>query len=429
MPAVDPVAAVARLAAVDPAQCDRAAVAALVATALTVRSWLDAFDAGLALRAGQLDGSAAELLGAGGKRRAREAEAVVGRAAVLESMPSLHDALAAGSVSAGHVDAVARAAARLDAPERAELVELAPSLVAAASSSSVDAFERDTRTLAQLLSRDSGAGHHERLRRQRSLRRWVDAAGLHHTHIALDPEADAKFSAALDAAVAAERRRGDEVGEDRTFEQLKADAFVTLATGARSGERRHGEVLVLIDHDTLAGGLHARSVCETNDGAALPSEAVRRMCCDADIIPVVLGGDGAVLDVGRARRVASASQRRALRAMYRSCGFPGCTVRFGDCEIHHVLEWIEQRGPTDLDNLLPLCSRHHHLVHDGHWSLTLHPDRTVVVRRPDGSMHTNVSTVDVAPNGVRSEDSELHRLLGAAVESAINRPRPRPRVA
>jgi hypothetical protein len=250
---------------------------------------------------------------------------------------------------------------------------------------------------------------------------------VHHTHVTLDPEADAKFSAAFDAAVAAERADGED--EARTFEQLKADAFVSLATGARSGERRHGEVLVLIDHDTLTSGLHASSVCETNDGASLPVEAVRRMCCDADIIPVVLGGDGAVLDAGRARRVASASQRRALRAMYRTCGFPDCTVRFGDCEIHHVLEWIEQRGPTDLDNLLPLCSRHHHLVHDSHWHLTLHADRTVIVRRPDVTIHSTGSTVNVAPAGVRSGDSDLQRALGEAVEAAVTRTRGGRRVA
>ena len=95
--------------------------------------------------------------------------------------------------------------------------------------------------------------------------------------------------------------------------------------------------------------------------------------------------------------------------MYRSCGFPGCDVRFGDCEIHHVIEWIRQRGPTDLDNLVPLCSRHHHTVHEGGWTLTLHPDRTITLRRPDGSIHTNESTVDVAPTGVRTEPTELQR--------------------
>jgi hypothetical protein len=112
-----------------------------------------------------------------------------------------------------------------------------------------------------------------------------------------------------------------------------------------------------------------------------------------------------------------------MRAMYRTCGFPGCTVRFGDCEIHHVIEWIRQRGPTDLANLLPVCSRHHHMVHEGGWQLTLHADRTITLRRPDGTVHTNDSTVDVAPAGVRAEPTELERLLKEAVDKAISRRR------
>jgi hypothetical protein len=104
--------------------------------------------------------------------------------------------------------------------------------------------------------------------------------------------------------------------------------------------------------------------------------------------------------------------------MYRGCGFPDCEVRFADCEIHHVIEWIKQRGPTDLDNLLPLCSRHHHTVHDDGWTLTLHPGRTIELCRPDGTIHTNAPTVTVAPTGVASQ---LHELFGAAVEAAVSR--------
>jgi len=88
-----------------------------------------------------------------------------------------------------------------------------------------------------------------------------------------------------------------------------------------------------------------------------------------------------------------------LRAMYRTCGFPGCAVRFGDCDVHHVVEWVRDRGPTDLANLLPLCSTHHHLVHEGGWRLDLHADRRLVVRRPDGTVMFDGTTVDVAPDG------------------------------
>ena len=141
-------------------------------------------------------------------------------------------------------------------------------------------------------------------------------------------------------------------------------------------------------------------MCETGDGNPLPVEAVRRWCCNADLIPIVLDGNGVTLDHGRTKRVATPAQRRALRAMHRTCGFPDCDVRFADCDIHHVIEWNRHHGPTNLHNLLPLCNRHHHRVHDGGWTLTLHPDRTIHLTRPDGTTHTTGTTLDVAPTGL-----------------------------
>ena len=204
-------------------------------------------------------------------------------------------------------------------------------------------------------------------------------------------------SAALDAAIAAERAKPD---SGRSFDQLRADAFVTLVTSRQGAGRRPAQVSVLIDHATLVAGLHERSVCETSDGQPITPDAVRRLACDAELIPTVLDSTGAVLDQGRSRRVATVDQRHALRAMYRTCGHPDCTVRFADCEIHHVIEWIHQHGPTDLANLLPLCNEHHHLVHDAGWHLTLQPDRTITLRRPDGTVAYHGSSIDVAPTGL-----------------------------
>jgi hypothetical protein len=105
----------------------------------------------------------------------------------------------------------------------------------------------------------------------------------------------------------------------------------------------------------------------------LPVETVRRLACDADIIPVVLNGQGVPIDVGRAKRLATVHQRRALGAFYDSCAIPECQVKFAQCEPHHIEYW-ENGGNTDMDNLVPLCSRHHHAAHEGGWKLRLDPD-------------------------------------------------------
>ncbi len=85
--------------------------------------------------------------------------------------------------------------------------------------------------------------------------------------------------------------------------------------------------------------------------------------------------------------------------MHRGCAFPGCEIGFDACRIHHVTWWWEHSGPTDLDNLLPVCERHHHLVHEGGWQLTLDndPQRTATWVRPDGSLHHRGSTIDRRP--------------------------------
>jgi hypothetical protein len=104
-------------------------------------------------------------------------------------------------------------------------------------------------------------------------------------------------------------------------------------------------------------------------GEDLSPQAVRRMACDADIIPVVLGGSSEVLDVGRHQRLASVAIWRALVVRDRHCRFTGCTRPPVMCHAHHIQHWVDG-GPTSVDNMLLLCGHHHRLVHSGPWTIT-----------------------------------------------------------
>jgi hypothetical protein len=84
---------------------------------------------------------------------------------------------------------------------------------------------------------------------------------------------------------------------------------------------------------------------------AISAETARRLACDAQIIPVVLGARGEVLDLDRKSRVVSAAQRRALVQRDRHCAHPGCRRRPRRCAAHHIVPW-GQGGPTDVDNLV-----------------------------------------------------------------------------
>ncbi len=112
------------------------------------------------------------------------------------------------------------------------------------------------------------------------------------------------------------------------------------------------------------------------------------------VTPVIVG-NGAILyapgtmNLGRTPRLANRDQHRALRALYPTCAIADCPTQFADSDIHHVTWWEPpHHGPTDHNNLLPLCSRHHHAVHDGGWHLTLSRDRTLTITYPDTTTHT-----------------------------------------
>jgi hypothetical protein len=395
-------AAFAELSECDPFQQDRVGLRGLVQRSLRLRGWLDAIDARIAARAAQLAAvgsseDASTVLAGGGRRGRRDAEAAADRGTVCERLPLVATALANGTVTAGHVDAIANASRQLDDDGKERLADHEQSLVEAAASSTPEQFERECQDLARNLSGDDGLSRQERMRRERNVRRWVDKhTGMCKTLLSLNPLADATVWTAINAAVAAARSTNQR-DDDRTWDQLQADVVVDLLTGARSsGEERVPEVSVLIDYQSLLDGFHDRSTCETSEGQPLPTETVRRLCCEANIVPIVLGSAGEVLDVGRQCRLANRAQRRSMRAMYRTCAHPDCTVGFDSCRIHHVIYW-QHGGPSDLDNMIPLCERHHHLVHEGGWTLQLFPDRRTTWRTPDGTVHHDGITTDRTP--------------------------------
>ncbi|GAA2137515.1 hypothetical protein GCM10009825_23430 [Arthrobacter humicola] len=98
------------------------------------------------------------------------------------------------------------------------------------------------------------------------------------------------------------------------------------------------------------------------------ASTVRKIACDADIIPVLLGGEGRILDIGRASRIFPPHLRKALIARDRGCAFPGCTIPAPWCEAHHITYW-SRGGTTGTENGALLCSHHHYLIHKEAWTI------------------------------------------------------------
>ncbi len=341
-------------------------------------------------------------------RRSRVAEAVA-------ALPSVGEALAAGMLSEAHVDGVA--AARSIAGERLDAE--VPVLLELALRCGADEFATKAREFARHLVADHGEAHSEKQRRQRSLRWWTTDEGMTRLSGDLDPESAAAICGAVTErmrsrwSTANPSGHAERNGECESVDARRVDALVNLCsraapsaeptepteptepacsaepaepgsnesdgTGQQAPARsewasmRLPSVAILIDYETLVEGLRAGSICEFVSGEPLAVSTARRLACDADVYPVVLGSARAVLDLGRSQRLVNRSQRRALGIRDKGCVEPGCTAPIEWCDAHHVIDWWgPRRGPTDLDNLVLLCRHHHTLLHRGLW--TLPPD-------------------------------------------------------
>jgi Domain of unknown function (DUF222) len=391
------------LVLIDATVADRAELDRLVALVGQVRSFLDSVDVAVgrrvkALASSTADVRPADVLGNKGRRPKPEANAAGNRSGVCDQVPGFDDALANGTIGAGHIDALANATKGLDAADMSAVAGFADALVDAAAGSTVADFERECRDLVAFLTGDDGSTTATRQRQDRRCNRWIDKkTGMWKLFAELDPESGAKVWAALDTHLATVKQRAG--NSEEPIERLTADTLVEVVTGSRpeSGDRPAvPEVSVLIDWATLRDGIHDTSIHELSNGVNLPVASIRRMCCEAVIVPILQGPDGRPVDVGREVRTATRKQRRLLRAMYRTCGHPHCDTTYDWCDIHHVIPW-EHGGATDLHNLLPLCSKHHHLVHEGGWSLTIDDQRTVRFRSPDER-----TTIDGTPVTARA---------------------------
>ncbi len=173
---------------------------------------------------------------------------------------------------------------------------------------------------------------------------------------------------------------------------LVALADIALAAGPvdSSGDDRH-MVILHVDADATAeptpGADQGR--CHLQDGPGLNRSDAERLMCDAAVVAAVtasLGPDGTgePLRLGRKTRKISPALRRALRIRDDGCQHPGCHRR-RFLEAHHVVHW-KDGGRTDLGNLVLLCRFHHMQVHDHHVTIAPTPDggRGWTFRRPDG---------------------------------------------
>lgn len=224
----------------------------------------------------------------------------------------------------------------------------------------------------------------------------------------LDRETGAKLRAALEPLVAP-HPDNDGTRDPRSAARRNADALdimlsTTLAGDATTNGGTPPRITVTIDYDDLKErSLHSpapRGGTLEPGSEPITAANARRIACDADILPILLGGDSQPLGIGRSRRTAPAELRNALLARDGRCAFPGCDRPPGTPQAHHILHWADG-GHTALDNMVMLCGHHHRTIHAHNWRVHL----------VDGNpFFTPPATVDRSQR-TRVGDRSIHRLV------------------
>jgi Domain of unknown function (DUF222)/HNH endonuclease len=163
-----------------------------------------------------------------------------------------------------------------------------------------------------------------------------------------------------------------DVPDPRSARERFGDAVADIihrAANPKGGAK--AQLTVFLDFQALTDAVAGATL---DTGCPLSPEAVRRLACDADFIPMVLNSESVPLDAGRSRRLVKPKQREALVARDRGCAYPGCCVPAAWTDAHHIIHWLDG-GLTNLDNLVLLCRKHHMLIHHSPWVVRIHDGR------------------------------------------------------
>jgi hypothetical protein len=211
----------------------------------------------------------------------------------------------------------------------------------------------------------------------------------------------------------------DEDVSAETRRARNADAFVRVAEAYLEPDLRPRALAEKYQvHVHLDLRKDADCPVDDPDAPALAAETLRRLGCEAGLVPVLHDGEE-ILSVGRKTRAVPPSIRRALRLRDRGCRFPGCT-HYRHVDAHHIRHWADG-GETRLSNLVELCGRHHRLLHEGGYGLRVANDGALLFTRPDGEPIPEMpAPFELTGHPVRALE-QASRRLGVSAETHRSR--------
>ena len=191
----------------------------------------------------------------------------------------------------------------------------------------------------------------------------VDADGVGQVRASLAPDEYRVFEAAM-------RESRDALFHGRDPDVTWADALIeichrSLDTVAEPSRRDRFRINLYVNVD---------GTTTFADNWRIPDTIRHRLFCDGTITAVGLVG-GVPVNVGRSQRIVPDRTRRLVEHRDLGCRVPGCSQSRW-VQVHHIIHWEGDDGPTETWNLICLCPRHHRLHHQGRLGITGNADLT-----------------------------------------------------
>jgi hypothetical protein len=160
-------------------------------------------------------------------------------------------------------------------------------------------------------------------------------------------------------------------GDPRSIDQIRADLFLDLlnGNGLQTSSTDRGVVDIRVELTTLLE-LDDKPGELPGWGPVIADMArkVIREQFESEWRYTVTDEDGAVMSNGTTRRRPTAAQRRQVQSEDPTCVWPTCRADSIHCDLDHNQPWVVN-GPTEPENLAPLC-RHHHVIRHNGWTIT-----------------------------------------------------------
>ena len=342
--------------------CDAGELVKLALQVNDVRQRAESYLNAVLVRLGDLEGDEAVMsvckqFGLPAYKTRRQARTVKG----LSLLPDVVRAAKDGWITQDHAELIAAShnRASMSVEEQLDLLALGVQQTCDVFKNTVAEWE--TKRLAA-----QGLNPIEQQRKRRSAKIFNGDNDMVVLHAELDQLSGEKVKTAIDAMTTRMFKQDYRVGNDRSFEQRNADALVHLitahtepSTGNETTEPQPQQTTIILtaDYDTIVGQLKTANLI---DGTPISINTIRRLACEANILPAIFNNKAQPLYLGRSRRTHTKTQLLALYKRDKQC--TKCGIRATNCEVHHIQPW-EHGGTTNIDNLTLLCPTCHHQTH------------------------------------------------------------------